>query len=150
MGAGSGSAGVGLAGVDPLPLSVTPGPMTGAAQYDPRTRTLVMNADGTIATVDPVDQEVAFCLTIKKGTISSNPTRGFDWDRLRATPSSSRAHAATDLVKLALRKPLSRGDITIISVQLFDSPGRLGLITTYANNRLAGAPQTPFSSAFTG
>ena len=97
-GAGTTYAGAGLAGADPQTLSTPVAPMANAAQYDPRTRTLVTNADGSVATVHPVDQTVAFALTIKLGTISSVPTVGFDFDRLRSTLPDARPQAARDLV----------------------------------------------------
>ncbi len=149
-GAGTFAAGAGLAGADLQSLSLAAVPMVQAAQYDPRLRVIVQNADGTTAEVHPVDQTVAYCLTIKLGTISSDPTRGFDWDKLKATAPQARQHAATDLVKRALAKPLAAGDVTIVSVQLRQDLGRLAVVTNYINNRLPNAQQVPFTATFNG
>lgn len=150
MGAGSNYAGAGLAGADPQALSPAAVPMANAAQYDPRLRVIVQNADGTVATVHQVDQVVAYNLTLKLGTIASDPTRGFDWNKLKATAPQARQHAAVDLVKRALAAPLAAGDVTVVSVQLVQSLGRLAVVTNYINNRLPNAQQVPFTAAFNG
>lgn len=150
MGAGSFPAGVGLAGADPQSISAAAVPMVNAAQYDPRLRIIVQNADGTTAEMHPIDQQVAYSLTIKLGTIASDPTRGFDWDKLKRTAPSARQHAASDLVKRALATPIAAGDITVVSVQLVQDQSRLFVVTNYVNNRLPNAQQVPFTAAFNG
>ena len=150
MGAGSTYAGAGLAGADIQASSPAAVPMANAAQYDPRLRIIVQNADGTVATVHPVDQTVAYCLTIKKGTISSDPARGFDWEKLRATAPAARARAAKDLVNLALAAPLAAGDVKILKVVLDQAPGRMGVSTTYINLRLYGSGSQTLAAAFNG
>ena len=146
MGLGSFAAGHGPAGVGfpSQPERVIP-PELEAAYYDPKTRTLPFDANGAVQTVHPVDQEMAFALTIAQGMLASAVEVGLDRDRTRKPIARAAIPAmAEDVVRVAAKRPLERGDVEIRLVEVDSAVrGRLAIRTTYVNLRLPGSqPRT--------
>src|SRR5271156_3877269 len=77
------------AGADMLTFGGKTPPMSANPQYDPQLRVIVINANGTIAAVNYVDEMVAFALTVKLGTIPAAPTIGIDWDAMRRATAAN-------------------------------------------------------------
>ncbi|HEY1956688.1 MAG TPA: hypothetical protein VGH28_13805 [Polyangiaceae bacterium] len=137
IGAGSAVAGGGYAGADIPGLSPVVAPISNPEFYVPLARATALNADGSIQTLHPVDQEVIFDLSNKLGSVPNDPTRGLDTDAIRRAPDSRKLLTAQDRVNVCLAKSIANGDITVddVSLQANPPPGRLGISITYTNLR---------------
>lgn len=148
MGIGTYAFGTGPQGLDPVasPSTRTVPTQPVAVQYDPRTRTFVQNADGQMAGVDPVDQAVVMAVSILKSTLASVPDFGLLSSGLARAPRAKVKTIATDRVKVAIKRWIDSGDVTLIDVDPFvaTDPGQRGrvvLTVSYRNNR-TGSVQT--------
>lgn len=152
MGAGNFPAGTGFgekAGLDPIyvPTPTVRRALPQALVFDPGARAYVQNADGTMASIDPVDSEVALLLGIEFGSIPSAATFG---QKLRAvltrTPPARQQAIATQEVSRVLGRLMASGAINLISVAVDSSGAKRGAISigvTYQNLTLQGSkPQT--------
>lgn len=139
-----GSAGLSLAGTQLAGAEALPGPSAptkrttfAAISYDPATRTFNPNV-----AMHPVDQAVNLALTVAFGALKSVPTAGITKVSLRA-PGSTLNRRALDAVRVALKRQLDAGDITLVSVVPVTDPstaGRLILAVTYRNLRTNTTP----------
>lgn len=139
--------GGGLCGADiPVPSAAVL-PVDNAEYYDAPTRTVPLNADGTVQTMHPVDQEAIFNLTNPLGSVPNDPTRGLDWDAILSAPEAKRLQTAKDRVNVCLATLIANGDVSVEDVSLSNAPNgttlvgavyvqALGLIVTYKNLRL--------------
>lgn len=149
IGLGSVVCGGGLCGADVPTLSAVVAPITNPEYYVPLARSTALNADGSVQTLHPVDQEVIFNLSNKLGSVPNDPTRGLDIDAIRRATDANKLRTAEDRVNVALRTLLAAGDIEVVSVAVTDSPAppwNLGISVTYRNLRLAAPTsqaQTP-------
>ncbi len=139
MGAGAFPAGLGPAGADPVYVAgpVVPPVMPRALKFDPQTRRFIQNADGSMADVHPVDQQVVFVIFFEKGSIPSQPTLG---TRIRARTErcdpNQKLGIALDETRQALAKLISAGDVRLISVVADNTfPARGLYAITYVNLR---------------
>lgn len=139
MGAGSFPAGFGPAGADPVYVAgaVIPPVLPRALKFDPQTRRFVQNADGSMADIHPVDQQVIFLLFFERGSIPSQPTLG---TRLRARIERLDPRkvpgVALDEVKQALNPLILAGDVRLVSVVSDTTfPARGLFVVTYVNLR---------------
>lgn len=117
----------------PPPVIVTPR----ALKYDVQAKAFVMNADGQMADVHPVDAAVAMALTIEYGSVPSLPTFGTQLRQRvqRADPRQIPNIALTE-TKRCLQALIDRGDIQLISVQTDTSTrGRVLAAVAYVNLR---------------
>lgn len=155
IGAGSAVAGGGYAGADiPVPSSPVAA-IQNAAFYDPGTRTIPLNADGSAQEVHPVDQTVIFLLSNPLGSIPGAPTAGLDWDAILSAPDAKKLQTAKDRVNVCLATSIANGDVSVESVTLTDTAQNgalfvqaLGLNVFYKNLRLP-ATKTPTAQKFT-
>lgn len=120
MGAGSFGAGVGLAGHDPVetaePVVIAAG--LGAARFDPLTKTYPVADDGEVEQVDAVWQEVAHRLGIPLGALASTPDVGIDLERIRAATREQAQRTVEDVIAVALKPMIERGDVAVARVVL--------------------------------
>lgn len=118
----------------PAPPAYTP---PQAVYYDPATRWVLLNPDGSVASMDPVDQEVTLALTNEAGSIPSSPTTGNRYrQRLSRQAQGKKLSIATDETQNALAAPLARGDVVILSVNVVTTgPGRDVVWVNYVNTR---------------
>lgn len=145
-------AGVSPAGRDPTvflappPIVVTPR----AVKFNPTTKQFVMNADGQLADVHPVDAAVARILCIEQGSVPSQPSLG---TRLRALTNRvdprQVPNIALNEVKRALQPYIDRGDVLLVSVTAdVSTPGRTIFVVQYVNMRdPATNPTNPLPNA---
>lgn len=142
MGAGDYLAGDGLAGFDPAMVPAPPPTHVAGrvALYDPATRDFRRLADGTIATVHPVDQAAALAAGVAAGSIASATSIG---NELGAIPflGTDFVARATDAVRRAFAALVARGDVALLAIDA-EQPGETASATfiTYRNLRLIGAP----------
>lgn len=141
--------GGGLCGADVPGLSPVVAPLDNPEFYVPLNRSTALNADGSVQTLHPVDQEVIFNLSNKLGTVPNDPTRGLDIDAIRRATDANKQRTAEDKVSLALATLISNGDVEVIGVSAESDPvppWQLGISVTYRNLRLvanAAQSQTP-------
>jgi hypothetical protein len=131
--AGEGEAGEAI----PSPVAGAKLVAPSALQLDPVTRRHVLNADGTFASLHPVDAQVVNALLIARGKLRSSPETGNGIWELQS-PHEARAKAfVEDQVRLALRDLTSAGDITILAI-VFETSGQYATLVgvDYYNNRL--------------
>ena len=136
-GAGTFGAGLEPAGLDPVG-AFSPKPSLGtqprALLFNITTRQHVINADGTMASVHPVDQRVTLALGVKLGSIPSAPGVG---NKLRTITRGSLAQLtaqANDYVEQALIAMTTAKEISVISIGVFaPQPGQLIVQVTYTN-----------------
>ena len=141
MGFGTYPFGIGPFGADPGagPSARTILPPQGAIDFNGATRGPTQLANGAILTVHPVDQEVNLCLGIEQGTLASAPTVGHRFRQIKRAGGPTLQTECEREAARALAAPLSRGDITILSV-VVDSQsvrGRLNIAVNYRNERTA-------------
>lgn len=121
MGAGSYLAGVGLAGQPPTETaSMQTGgtPIAGVPKFDPLTKTYPLEDGGGVEEVDAIWQEVAHRLGIPLGSIPSAPTVGINVARIRAATRANAQRTVEDVVSVALKPMIDRGDVAIDRVVL--------------------------------
>lgn len=147
MGLGSYPAGSTLGGVDVNPFSAEAAAMASAAKWDPLLRVVVLNSDGTVATVHYVDQQVALALGVELGTIPSAPNVGIRLSNIRTATVASFALACRDstvgaLVGLLRSRAIVLGDpLTGIDiVAQYDPAGNSRWAVNY-QNLLAPSPR---------
>lgn len=135
FGAGDGSAGFGVGSARPAPAAML---------FDPTTKDLRLNADGTFATVDPVDQEVALALCLRRRSIGSAPDAGSDVRNLARQGGRDYQAKVEDIVRRALKLPLARGAIRIVAIGV-QTPirGTTFVQVTYVNLTLESAKRQP-------
>ena len=124
-------------GLPPFPPSSAPSvPQTPLAlQFDPTVPGFVMNADGTMASIHPVDQKVALTLFIELGSISSAPNVGNKLRTVlnRVQPEQVNAIAGAELNR-CLGPFISAGEITLTGFSVTQTgSGRTSLIVAYIN-----------------
>jgi hypothetical protein len=138
MGAGSYPAGIGPAGHDPVSgLERVLPTMPVAAQFDPDTRQFVINVDGELVPIHPVDQEVAIRLGVGLGTIAAASGVGLNLARLRRTSAAAMQLTVNDEVSFALADLIRNGDIQLLGSPLMpDARGRPFFYVDYRNLRL--------------
>lgn len=148
MGIGNYQAGSTLAGVDVNPFSAAVDPMSAAAKWDPNKRVIVLNADGTVAAVHFVDQQVALCLGNEIGTIPSAPLIGIKLSNIRKASAITFKLAVRDstvgaLASLLRQRAIVLGDpITGIDiVSQYDPSGNSRWVVNY-QNLLAPSPRS--------
>jgi hypothetical protein len=138
MALGDYPAGEGPAGFDPVMASSRVAPVVPKALYiDLEKRTVLYDANGYAKAMHPVDQTMAICCGIKKGTLTSSPDDGLDVDRILQASLASRQSVAEDAVNVAAAGPIGRGDVTIRRVLASTGTGQISLIVDYRNNRTA-------------
>lgn len=141
MGAGQFPAGLGPAGEDPVAQAsrASNNSPPNAAYLDLKARNLLLNADGSTASMHPVDQAAQWSFLIRRGTLQADPRVGhtfFD------APALTGAAKLNDL-RLRARDafPFSRlianRDVEFIDIQLADpKKGETGIGVFYRNLRL--------------
>lgn len=94
------------AGVDPVWVGAPPAPPARirAVKFDPATRTFVMNADGTMYDIHPIDQQVALLLWVERGSMPSAATVG---QRIRARIARVSPGQIPNIVRDEVRSTLS-------------------------------------------
>ena len=110
-----------------------------AMQFDPGLRQFVQNADGSMASIHPVDQKVALALGIENGSIPSATSQGHKIRQLlnRLDPSK-RPQVATQEVRRVLADMITAGDVILVLVAVDASRGDSTRVNvTYVNTRLA-------------
>lgn len=137
-------------GADPVQV-VAAGPSSTpptALQFDPSTRQFVQNADGTMASIHPVDQRVALAIFIEEDSIGSQTTLGNKLRKLleRIDPNKV-VPVATAEIKRVLQTMIDAGDVILVGVTVDQSvTQRVGLAVTYVNTRLPTFnPQSPLA-----
>lgn len=147
MGFGSSPFGTSPWGADPVvaPSTRIVAPPVGAMKFDGATRTFVQNVDGTMAGIHPVDQEVALALSLEEGAVGSTKGLGHHVRRIKRSVGPTVIADVTDAVKFALRRPLSRKDIVILSIDVDNTRvrGRIVIAVQYVNLRTLPPGQDP-------
>lgn len=141
MPAGLYPAGVGPSGHAPVadPATLAVGSMPAATRYDGMTRGFQLDSDGNWIAIHPVDQEVALACLLPRGSVRSAPAVGHTFRDLVPGSPSLRA-AALDRARLALARPLARGDIVLDDVIVQSAP--LAVAVLYRNLRSADPSKT--------
>ena len=80
--------------------------MAGGVRYDGATKDLVLNADGQISGVHPVDEGMALSLCVEKGSCPASPSMGNTLRKIRYLGSPTLAEDVRSAVMSAF--PLSR------------------------------------------
>lgn len=108
-----------------------------ALQFNPQTRQHVLNADGSMASLHPVDAHVVNALFIALGKLPASTGSGVALWKIES-PHDPRAQAqATDLVTQALADLIDTRDITLVSVLLETQGEHTTLIAVeYVNEHL--------------
>lgn len=116
-----------------------------APAFDLGTRAFAQNADGTLASVHPVDQEVNLALGIEEGSIASAKDVGHRFRRIIRAAGPTVAAAVRDEANRALARPLARRDIKILSVDTDSTKvrGRIIAIVHYTNLRTQTVQASP-------
>lgn len=136
MGLGSYPFGVGPFGRDPAITTARPsGTTPSALLFDVGTKQTLLDANGYAVSIDPIDQEVSLAIGVGRGTLTSSPDTGLDYERLLRASSDTVLAIARDAVNVALAAPLGRGDVRVLDVQAESGGGRVSLVVTYANLR---------------
>ena len=120
-GAGSYDAGLGPAGHDPTEVGVmqTGGvPILGVPKFDPLTKTDPVVDDGSNEEVSAVWQEVAHRIGIPLGAIAATPNVGLNVARIREATASNAQRTVEDVLAVALKPMIDRGDVKIDRVLL--------------------------------
>jgi len=154
MGLGSYPAGSTLGGVDVNAFSAATAVFSASAKWDPNQRVVVLNSDGTVATVHYVDQQVALALGIELGSIPSAPSVGIRLSNIRAASAATFDLAVRDstvgaLAALLRVRAITLGDpVTRIDiVSQYDPAGNSRWAVNY-QNLLAPAPRTRIANVY--
>lgn len=132
-GAGALAAGTSAAGFNQATDTENPTRQITAVLYDPEIRGYPIIADGSIAQVHPIDQEVSIRLTVGKGYIAGLPDVGRDLDRLKRVTSSNAQQVVEDDVNAALADLIANGSVRVVSVSVEYQSGRLFHEVRYVN-----------------
>jgi hypothetical protein len=112
-----------------------------ALAFDIGTKSFLQNADGTMKSIHPVDQEVNLALGIEAGAIASAVDVGHRMRRILRASGPTVAAAARDEVNRVLARLLARRDIKLLGVDVDTTTrGRIVAIVRYVNLR-TGAVQ---------
>jgi hypothetical protein len=138
-----------LAGLDPVfppaPRVVKSPPV--ALEFDPGARAYVMNADGTMASIDTVDAQVALLLGIEFGSVPSAATFGNKLRKVLARVAPSKqVTVATQEVARVLGPLITAGSVALVSVAVDNTYAKLGAVkiaVTYLNLTLLDAEGNP-------
>jgi len=108
-----------------------------ALQFDPSTRRYVMNADGSMADVHPVDAQVVARFSFDKASIPSVPTVG---NRVRARVNRVDPAKVPSIVQDEVQKVLAdliaKGDVQLVSIIVDSSvPSQVKYGFLYVNLR---------------
>lgn len=135
MGAGAWGAGSIPAGNDvSRPGTITP-PFAQNEFYTPNTRIVIVNADGTVAQLNYVDQEVAFAWGIPLRSLPSSPTVGLDWAAIRKATDASAFQTITTQLQRAAAALIRMKAITMGTVVVGPGwPGTRQFRVPYTNN----------------
>ena len=133
MGAGTWPAGSIIAGGDVFTSSPAVPPRTAAAQYSPTGRVVVVNADGSVAVVHYVDQQVSLALGVPLGSIKAAPTIGIDLETIRKATKLTLQRCVTDAVSRALGSLLALRSITLGTITSTWRPGASLWSVNYTN-----------------
>lgn len=138
MALGDYAAGEGPCGFDPRVTTDRTAPVVPKAiLIDLVTRRTLFDSNGYARAMDPVDQEVALSIGIEKGAITSAPNTGLDVQRILRASDAALLTTATDAVNVAVARPLARGDIRILAVNVERREGRVLILCDYYNVRTA-------------
>lgn len=135
VGAGGFAAGRGPAGFAPIlapsvKLATTP---PRATNYDPVTKTFT-STNGYYDSIHPVDQAVAIALLFPKGSLKSAPDVGHTFQQLGRNSGVRLVADAEDRARLALKKLVDAGSISIGNVDVDASiRGQVKIAVTYTN-----------------
>jgi hypothetical protein len=138
-------------GADPVvapSARLTSAPIT-AGRFDGASRAYVQNADGSIAGIHAVDQEVALALSIEEGALASAVTTGHRIRKIKRSAGPTVVADVQDAVRFALRRVLARQDIAIRSIDVDNTTvrGRIVVAVTYVNLRTLPAGTDPRSAS---
>jgi hypothetical protein len=138
MGLGDAPAGETPAGVDlPEVTAIVSQAYARALLFDLETREFVRNADGSLATVHPIDAAVAFSIGFALKNIPAAPEVGFDREKLRRVSAAARQSLTEDVVRTALKRLTASNDVTITHVAVEGLPSGLAAEISYINHRLS-------------
>lgn len=134
-------AGIAPAGIDPVEAlaPVAPAKPPRALRYDPATKRIVQNADGSFVDEHPVDQNVVLNWTIPKGSIPCAKDVGTDLTSIKSLGDRAIASKVDSAKRDAVKALIANGDIEVVSTlgeAPRDTPGRLLTMGTYKNLRL--------------
>ena len=152
MGIGIFQAGRGKAGTDPVQDPSAPSAATAyprALKLDLQQRAYVINADGTLADVHPIDASVVHLLGIEQGAIASAKSFGHRLrTRLNRISPLLIPTTAEDEVRAVLSPLISGRDILLVAVAVDASTaGKILIAVTYTNLRDPNFnPQNPAAS----
>lgn len=132
-GAGSYPAGTVAAGYNQATDTANPTKQILAVEYDAVLRGFRIIADGSIAQVHPVDQEVGIRLTVGKGWLAGLPDVGRDLARLKTVTSANAQQVVEDDVNQALAELIAEGSVRVVRVTVAFQPGRLWHAVDYNN-----------------
>lgn len=141
MGAGDFCAGDGDAGEDPVapPSPASDNVPPAAAYLDLGSKNFLLNADGTMASMHPVDQAVQWSFAIRRGTHKADQRIGHTFFQ---APPLTGAAKQKDLEARAqdafpFSKLIAQKDVQFIGVTVADpKKGETGIVVAYRNLRL--------------
>lgn len=155
MGAGSFAAGLGLAGLDPLPPQNQPRNVSppAALYFDGASKGFPLDSNGHYLSIHPVDQAVALALLVKLGSLASAPEMGAAFASITKILPSTVA-TATGYANTALQTFVTNQQIKILDIAVTTgSPkGSFSVTVTYINlilhpvSPIPTAVQVPFST----
>lgn len=140
MGAGSFAAGLGLAGLDPLPPANPPRNVSppAALYFDGASRGFPLDAQGHYLGIHPVDQAVAVALIVSLGSLSSAPEVGAAFTSIKRVGPSTVA-TATDYANRALATLVQAKKIQILGI-VVTTPTRGSIVVTVSYVNLITHP----------
>lgn len=118
MGAGSSSAGAVAAGLAELTVS-SPRKVpdvSGAALFDPETRTYPFGDDDELEAEHPVWQRVALAVGLRRGSLPSTPNVGIAIERLKRATDQTAQKEAEYAARVALADLIDAGDVKLGAV----------------------------------
>lgn len=121
--------------------------MIAALRYDVGARDALLNASGKYVPAHPVDQQVAFALSHRRGSIRSNPESGIDLSQVRLG-SASVGEDIRAAVNTALASLLERGDVEVMRLEWeVYTPGQIRIAVTYRNLRTGAVDKIGYPSS---
>ena len=136
MGMGDFPAGCGPAGLDPIVATTARAKKSPpqALQYDLATRRFVQNADGSMASVHPIDQQVDLAMGIALGSLPGTPTQGNRLRRIQRAAGQTLQREVEDAVYDALNLLTTAKKITVLAVLVATpAPGQVIVQLVYVN-----------------